>query len=79
MLGRLHMSIDECEAAYDAISKKVFGTKAGWVIREEWQAFTAGSYLYESGPLEEAIKELVKTHLGDPNAPMKEANPACKV
>jgi hypothetical protein len=79
MLGRLRMSIDECEAAYDTISKRVFGTKAGWVIRDEKSAFIAGSYMYEAGPLEEAIKEVVKARLGDPNAPMKETDPACKV
>ncbi|KAH6902475.1 acyl transferase/acyl hydrolase/lysophospholipase [Coprinopsis sp. MPI-PUGE-AT-0042] len=79
MLGRLRMSIEECEAAYDSISRRVFGTKAGWVIRDESSAFVAGSYMYEAGPLEEAIKEIVQAHLGDPNAPIREAEPACKV
>ncbi|KAH6902483.1 acyl transferase/acyl hydrolase/lysophospholipase [Coprinopsis sp. MPI-PUGE-AT-0042] len=80
MLGRLRMSIDECEKAYDTISKNVYGTKSGWFVRGEKSAFTLGSYIYEAGPLKEAIKEIVKDRLGNPNAFMKEgSDPAGKV
>ena len=73
------MTIDECEDAYDHISKRVFGKKSGLIIRDEQSAFVTGSYIYEAGPLEDAIKEVVSARLGDPNAPMKESEPACKV
>ncbi|KAH6893795.1 acyl transferase/acyl hydrolase/lysophospholipase [Coprinopsis sp. MPI-PUGE-AT-0042] len=80
MLGRLRMSIKECEDAYDDISKKVFGTKSGWIVTGEKSAFAFGSNVYEGRLLEEAVKEIVKRRLGDFNAPIKEAaDPACKV
>ena len=72
MLGRLKMTIEECEQRYDEISKKVFGTKAGWVIRDEKSAFATGTYLYDPKNLEEAIKAVVKDKLGNPLAPMFE-------
>ncbi|KAJ3537702.1 hypothetical protein NMY22_g5481 [Coprinellus aureogranulatus] len=79
MLGRLQMTIDECEKKYDEISQKVFGSKAGWVIRDESTAFATGSYLYDPKNLEDAIKKVVGDKLGDPLAPMLEENPKCKV
>lgn len=79
MLGRLRMSIEECEEKYDEISKKVFGSKAGWIIRDESTAFVGGTYLYDPKNLEDAIKKVVGDKLGDPLAPMLEENPKCKV
>uniref|UniRef100_A0A0W0FFI5 PNPLA domain-containing protein n=1 Tax=Moniliophthora roreri TaxID=221103 RepID=A0A0W0FFI5_MONRR len=78
MLGRLRMSIDECEQAYDEISKKVFGKK-GVLINTEERAFVAGSYIYEAKPLEDAVRDLVRKKLGDAEANLLENDPPCKV
>jgi hypothetical protein len=62
MLGKLRMSIKDCEDAYDSISKRIFEKKAG-IVTSPAVAFMAGSYLYDSKPLEDAVKELVIKHI----------------
>ncbi|KAG7094147.1 hypothetical protein E1B28_007759 [Marasmius oreades] len=81
MLGRLHMTVEECEAAYNEITKRVFEHKSGYIIRHEGTAFISGSYLYEAKPLEDAIREYVAKKLGDPEAQLTETSgdPECKV
>ncbi|KAF5368755.1 hypothetical protein D9757_010417 [Collybiopsis confluens] len=79
MLGRLHMSIEECETEYDIISEKVFGKK-GLIINDEDKAFLTGSSLYEAKYLEDEFKRLVQRKLGDADAPLFESDdPGCKV
>lgn len=63
MLGRLKMSVEQCEQAYEAVSKSIFGKKIGKIITTPERAFMAGSYLYEALPLEEAVRELVVRYL----------------
>jgi hypothetical protein len=63
MLGRLKMSIDECEEAYKTISKDIFGKKSGWFIKSSEAAFAAGSYVYDSEPLVKAVKDIVARRL----------------
>ncbi|KAK7434582.1 hypothetical protein VKT23_020118 [Stygiomarasmius scandens] len=82
MLGRLRMSVEECEEEYGKISSEVFGTKhsifnAGSVA----VAFSRGSHLYESQPLVDAIRRVVKERLGDSKARLLEGDgkPRCKV
>ncbi|KIK65149.1 hypothetical protein GYMLUDRAFT_258629 [Collybiopsis luxurians FD-317 M1] len=79
MLGRLRMSIEECERAYDTISQEIFGKKR-FPIDPQDAAFLFGSYMYDAKPLEDATQKLVQQQLGDPNAPLFESdNPTCKV
>ena len=76
MLGRLRMSIEDCEKAYDNISKRIFGEKAGYVIKTPEAAFAAGSYIYNSKPLEDAVKELVVKYLpgSSPDEKLQDVN-----
>jgi hypothetical protein len=90
MLGRLKMTIAECEAAYDEISQRIFGKKHSG----ETMAFITGGYQYLSEPLVEAVRKLVEEKLSraegkpderaDPDALLLDANntpdtDACKV
>ncbi|KAF9045177.1 acyl transferase/acyl hydrolase/lysophospholipase [Panaeolus papilionaceus] len=82
MLGRLRMTIAQCEEAYDVISREVFGKRRrGWIGNEigEKSAFAAYTYMYEEKPLEEAVKRIVKEALGDSEATLAEPNPTCRV
>jgi hypothetical protein len=63
MLGRLKMTIDECDAAYDVVSKAIFGSKEGYFIRTPSAAFMTGEWVYASEPLVDQVKALVKKHL----------------
>ncbi|CEH16705.1 Intracellular membrane-bound Ca2-independent phospholipase A2 [Ceraceosorus bombacis] len=58
MLGRLKLSIAQCEAAYDKISKQVFQYKAGWIKYNEGVAFAMGSYMYDADKLADAVREI---------------------
>ncbi|TEB33372.1 hypothetical protein FA13DRAFT_150114 [Coprinellus micaceus] len=81
MLGRLEMTVEECEEKYDDISVKVFGHK-GWFVRNPLNAYIGCTYLYNPKPLEEAVKSIVADKLGKPDAPMmdpKNENPRCRV
>jgi hypothetical protein len=78
MLGRLEMSVDECETAYSEISEKVFGKK-GLIINTPAKAFLAGSYMYEAQPLIDAVKDVVQRKLGDSEAKLLDPSGKCKV
>ncbi|PWN39418.1 FabD/lysophospholipase-like protein [Ceraceosorus guamensis] len=58
MLGRLKLSIAQCEAAYDKISKQVFQYKKGWIKYNEGVAFAMGSYMYDADKLADAVREI---------------------
>jgi hypothetical protein len=60
MLGRLKMSIEECEVAYDTVSKAIF--EHGKPISAE-AAFATGFLIYSPKPLVEQVRGLVKKHL----------------
>lgn len=86
MLGRLKMSVTECEVAYDVVSQAIFGELAGNIITRNANnaaiSFMAGSYMYASEPLIEQVKGLVQKHLhsehGD-NMLINDDKDACKV
>lgn len=75
MLGRLKMTIGDCVQSYYNIAKSVF-SGGGKGKRTAW---SLGVAQYNAHKFEDAVKELVKTHLGDPEAPMLDPNPTCKV
>lgn len=76
MLGRLKLSIAQCEKAYDDIAKAIFGKQSHWSITT---VFGASSYLYDGKKLEDAVKALCKEHLLDENAQMLDESNPCKV
>jgi len=75
MLGRLHMSIDECTDAYVTLSKMVFQKQRHRVdLRGKIQG------RFDSDELERAIKEIVVRQGLDEDALLKDSPDAkCKV
>jgi predicted acylesterase/phospholipase RssA len=67
MLGRLKMSVKDCEKAYDVVSEAIFGKLAGNAVTRELNSaaisFSAGSYMYAAEPLIEQVQGLAKKHL----------------
>ena len=60
------MSIQQCEDTYDVVSRRIFEHKAGNFvtrINDPAVAFMAGSYMYDSKPLEDQVRELVKQYI----------------
>lgn len=60
MLGRLEMSIEECEKEYEEISKQVFDRHS---ISQMYHYFTRTAR-YSSGIFTESVKEVIKKELG---------------
>ncbi|KAI0076887.1 FabD/lysophospholipase-like protein [Panus rudis PR-1116 ss-1] len=76
MLGRMKMTIGECMAAYQRMSKDIFDS---WDITKKSRLTTKGAR-FDSSKLENAIKTIVQERLHDKNAPMLDPdNKACKV
>ena len=73
MLGRLRMSLDDCEKEYDGISQRVFGKKNP-IFSDQASAFVTNQHLYEAKPLEDAIKDVVGRVLKDPEATLFDAS-----
>ncbi|PPQ65918.1 hypothetical protein CVT24_011251 [Panaeolus cyanescens] len=72
MLGRLRMTIEECEKAYDDISQQVFGKTRIFGLMNATRAYLGTTYMYEEKPLEDAVKTMVNKVLGDPEAQLLE-------
>jgi hypothetical protein len=75
MLGRLHMTVDECIDAYQALSNKVF-------VKQR-QAITLTGQVqgrFDSAALEQAIKDIVVQRGLDPKTLLQDSpNAKCKV
>ncbi|KAL1959071.1 hypothetical protein VTO42DRAFT_2857 [Malbranchea cinnamomea] len=81
MLGRLRMTLDECEQAYLTLSESIFQPK-----REKWRVISRAADLaqakgrFDARALEQAIKETIRSKGLDPNtALLKDDDPRCKV
>lgn len=78
MLGRLHMTIDECTQQYKAVSEKVFGsrpTTVGKVIRA-----ILNTPIYDIKFLQEEVKKLLTSKEISEDAKFLETGPCkCKV
>ncbi|KAK6531861.1 hypothetical protein TWF694_003026 [Orbilia ellipsospora] len=75
MLGRLRMSIDECIQRYEKVMGKVFPDGTWKTSSLVWNG-----HIYPEGPLEEAIKEIVKEKLGSADAKLiDDSENACKI
>lgn len=81
VLGRLHMSLDECEEAYKDLSKKIFSAHA----RGSGNPLRLYDFLQANGKFNaEPLEESVRTILNDHNLPENELlqdseGEACKV
>lgn len=87
MLGRLHMSLDECEEAYLNLSRKIFKPKHGRFNKaSQWADFLLANEKFDSARLEGAIKDCINSTLGraeDGKSPedalLKDKASPCKV
>ena len=75
MLGRLEMTLDECEAAYTKISEKVFDR---WATTKGAEFIAHGS-LYSSSTFESELKAIIEKKLHNKDARMYAADQKCKV
>ena len=68
MLGRLHMTIEECLQAYREVGQKVFGKKSSW----RWAKAAAGSTLYDIKELQSSVATLLSQRGLQPDEPFHE-------
>lgn len=61
MLGRLEMTIDECQKEYENISEQVFGRS---IIDQTFHSLTRDAR-YSAGEFTRAVKEVIKKKLGE--------------
>ena len=82
MLGRLRMSIDECEAAYLSISRTIFTQRRRTVIGRG-RDFLQADGKFDSQVFEEEIKKQIRANVSteeDANEILlKEIDSVCKV
>lgn len=83
MLGRLEMTIKQCEDVYDTVSQRIFAASFGRSTGPagEAVAVAAGRAMYDATRLEVVIKETLRnSQLKDENAKLRaERDPKCKV
>jgi hypothetical protein len=76
MLGRLHMTIDQCIEAYERLASQIFGDGA---LQKTADMITNGAR-YSASALESAIKEIVKQYTGNEDTLMRDnSENSCKV
>lgn len=79
MLGRLEMTIPQCQAKYNELAKEVFG--AGSFISKPFKK--VGSVLtgarYSAKTLEECFKRIIKEFTGSEDTEMFHKDAKCKV
>lgn len=85
MLGRLKMSVDEVIAAYKTVMGQVFVNKAPFYSMISSNSLLDRGYYYDSTPLVNAIKDIVRKSGQDPevklniNDPVNPPKKDCKV
>ncbi|KAG8999262.1 hypothetical protein FRB94_006350 [Tulasnella sp. JGI-2019a] len=76
MLGRLKMTIEECERAYHEMSKRIFGNR----LHSTAEGLFEGRSMYDAKGVESAVKDLLSQRGLDPDLAMKaEKESDCKV
>lgn len=79
MLGRLHMTIDECIEVYERLGKDVFGRPVGGQVGRVLRGMT-GSPFYDIADLQESIRSVLKAKGIGPDEPfIEKEGPRCKV
>jgi len=80
MLGRLRMSLDECEDAYTKMSERIFKPKrSSHNYFGRSSDFLGATGRFDSAELEDAIKEIIVHHQVKEGAPLKDPESPCKV
>jgi hypothetical protein len=80
MLGRLHMTLDECEAAYLKLSERIFNPRrrpANMLGRANDLLQAAGRF--DTDTLREAIQQIIRDADCPEDALLKNLDSACKV
>jgi patatin-like phospholipase/acyl hydrolase len=68
MLGRLRMTVDDCIDAYVDLSREIFGKRNSFALLRR----LGGWAQYSAHLLEEKMKNIIKSKLGDADAKMKD-------
>lgn len=80
MLGRLHMSVDECIEAYNTTTKKVFEKKPFGGKAGRFAKMVVSSPLYDVRILQECIKDILRQRGVPEDEYFRETySPQCKV
>jgi hypothetical protein len=80
MLGRLHMTIDECIAEYEEVGKKIFGRRPPFGQCGKLVKGLAGLPFYDIRDLQEEIKKVLdERNIPRNEALLEEGTPQCKV
>lgn len=81
MLGRLRMSLDECETAYLSLSQEIFTpTRSATNIPGKVYDFLQANGKFDSEPLERSIKSILRAQDKSEDELLKDDDPdACKV
>jgi hypothetical protein len=80
MLGRLRMSIEECENAYRQLSERIFNPKRSSLnLAGRAKDFLSADGRFDSKELELAIKETIQSCNLSEEALLKELGSACHV
>ena len=74
MLGRLRMSLQECDTAYILLSQQIFTPNRKDIDPRKVYDFLKANGRFDEKPLEHAIKEAVHQKLNDENALLREYN-----
>ena len=80
MLGRLRMTLNECEDAYLSLSERIFTPKRSTFNPLRSKDFLLADGRFDYKILEEVIKDIIVQNPGfDESALLKDPDPYCKV
>lgn len=82
MLGRLRMTLDECEEAYKRLAKEIFQPKRSRLNPLRMIEFYQASERFDSHAMEKLVKGIISSRTGSENTPLKQNTPkghSCKV
>jgi patatin-like phospholipase/acyl hydrolase len=79
MLGRLHMTVDECIAAYEEVGKKIFSSgPAGGQVGKLVKGLTSSPF-HDIEKLQEEVRKVLDEKGIPRNESFLEVQPTCKV
>ncbi|EAQ84418.1 hypothetical protein CHGG_08432 [Chaetomium globosum CBS 148.51] len=79
MLGRLHMTIDECIEVYERLGKDVFGRPVGGQVGRVLRGMTSSPF-YDIADLQQSIRSVLRARGIESDEPFIEREgPGCKV
>lgn len=80
MLGRLRMTLDQCEDAYLKLSEQIFTPKRSKYNLLRGKDFLLADGKFDHEILEKAIKDIIVQDLGfDESTLLKDSDPKCNV